>query len=185
MFQRQLTVVLQQRAAKIPVIAILGPRQSGKTTLAKLTFPQYTYVSLENHDQRELALHDPRGFLAKCDNGLGMILDEIQHAPQLLSYIQTLVDEQPRPGYIVLTGSQNILVNQAITQSLAGRITILTLLPLSIAEFKANNLLPKLLEIPTVKGGYPRIYADDLDYHTWYLDYVEAYVERDVRQVGE
>lgn len=184
-FKRQIELVLSQRALKIPVIAVLGPRQSGKTTLVKAVFTKHKYVSLENYDEREIALQDPRGFLAKCDNGYGMILDEIQHAPKLLSYIQTLVDEQPRPGYIVITGSQNILVNQAITQSLAGRVTILTLMPLSITEFKLNQILPASLEELTVKGGYPRIYAHNLDYHNWYLDYVESYVERDVRQIGE
>lgn len=185
MIPRTLESELKERAKKIPVIAILGPRQSGKTTLAKATFPFHAYVSLENYDEREAAIEDPRGFLSRKSSPHGIILDEIQHVPKLLSYIQTLVDEQPQPGYFVLTGSQNILVNEAISQTLAGRITLLTLLPFSTAELADSKLLPERLEQFVFQGGYPRVYAQDLVPTQWYLDYIETYVERDVRQAGK
>ena len=184
MFKRKLDEILLKRAEKIPVIAILGPRQSGKTTLARTVFNQHKYISLENYDERELATNDPKRFLEVHKNIHGMILDEIQHVPKLLSYLQTYVDEAHRPGCIILTGSQNILVNQAISQTLAGRIAIFTLPPLSIAELSINNLLPNEVEQLAYKGCYPRIYAHDLEPTSWYLDYIETYVERDVRQVG-
>ncbi len=185
MFRRELEPILLKRAQKIPVIAILGPRQSGKTTLAKGVFSQHKYVSLENHDDRELATNDPRGFLDLHKNIFGIILDEIQHAPKLLSYIQTYVDEAHRPGHIILTGSQNILLNAAISQTLAGRIAIFTLLPFSINELKSNGLLGDRVEDLAYKGGYPRIYTYDLEPTSWYADYIETYVERDVRQIAQ
>lgn len=184
MFKRKLEPIILKRSEKMPVIAILGPRQSGKTTLAKSAFKQHSYVSLENFDERELALTDPKRFLESNINEFGIIIDEVQHAPKLLSYIQTYVDEKHRPGHIIITGSQNILVNEAISQSLAGRVALFTLLPLSIVELKDNVLVPDKIEELVYKGGYPRIYAYDLEPTSWYLDYIETYVERDVRQIG-
>lgn len=184
MFRRKLEAILLKRAEKMPVIAILGPRQSGKTTLAKGVFNQHKYVSLENYDNRELASVDPKRFLEMHLNDHGVILDEIQHAPKLLSYIQTYVDEEHRPGHVILAGSQNILVNQDVSQTLAGRVAIFTLPPLSIAELSENSLLANSVEKLAYKGSYPRVYAYDLEPTSWYLDYIETYVERDVRQVG-
>lgn len=184
MFSRTLDTILLKRAEKIPVIAILGPRQSGKTTLARTVFNKHTYVSLENYEERELAFSDPKRFLEMYKSDYGIILDEIQHVPKLLSYLQTYVDEQHRPGHIIITGSQNILMNQAISQTLAGRIAIFTLPPLSITELSKNSLLDDTIEKLAYKGCYPRIYAYDLEPTSWYLDYIETYVERDIRQVG-
>lgn len=184
MFTRTIEPFVLKRAQKMPVIAILGPRQSGKTTLVKTVFKNHIYISLENYEEREIASTDPRRFLEANNNGHGIILDEIQHVPQLLSYLQTFVDQEHRPGYIVITGSQNILVNEAISQTLAGRIAIFTLLPFSIQELSHNSLLPEKIEQVTVKGCYPRIYAYNLEPTSWYLDYIETYVERDVRQIS-
>ncbi len=184
MFKRTIEPKILERAQKMPVIAILGPRQSGKTTLSRAVFKNHRYVSLESYEERELASTDPQRFLEINKNPFGIILDEIQHVPKLLSLIQTIVDEEHMPGYFILTGSQNILVNQAISQTLAGRIAIFTLLPLSIKELSTNALLSDSIEQVTVKGGYPRIFAFDLEPTSWYLDYIETYVERDVRQIA-
>lgn len=183
MLTRHLAPYILKMAQKMPVVAILGPRQSGKTTLARTVFNKHAYVSLENYEDREIAITDPRRFLQAHENPYGIILDEIQNTPQLLSYIQTYVDEEHKPGRIVITGSQNILLNDAISQTLAGRIALSTLLPLSIAELAINKVLPTTMEETTFKGGYPRIYAYDLDPAEWYPDYIETYVERDVRQI--
>jgi predicted AAA+ superfamily ATPase len=185
MFSRLLQPVLIDRAKTIPVIAILGPRQSGKTTLARAVFNKHAYVSLENYAEREFATKDPQRFFDAYKNEHGIILDEIQNVPQLMSYLQTLVDAEPRPGYIVITGSHNILLNEAISQTLAGRITIVRLLPLSIAEMSHNNILPLSIEELAFKGCYPRIYAHHLASDTWYLDYIETYIERDARQLSQ
>ena len=184
LISRKIESAIAKRALKMPVIALLGPRQSGKTTLARELFKSHSYVSLENFDYREFARTDPRNFLQTHINEHGIILDEVQNVPQLLSYIQTYVDEKHRPGHIILTGSQNILVNQAVSQSLAGRVSIFTLLPLSIAELRAASLVPSTIEEQVYKGGYPRIYAYDLEPTNWYLDYIETYVERDVREIA-
>ncbi|MCF7799500.1 ATP-binding protein [Candidatus Babeliales bacterium] len=177
---------LLESSQQLPVVAILGPRQSGKTTLAKTTFDKHKYVSLEDLDTRQRAIEDPRKFLSDIcfNNNNGVILDEFQNAPAILSYIQTIVDEQEKPGYFILTGSQNFLVNQEITQTLAGRIALLTLLPLSITELKNNNILPKTVEDLIFKGAYPRIYARNVNPITWYRDYIETYLERDVRLIS-
>src|SRR3990170_7591193 len=153
MFTRELISTLM-RFSKFPVVAILGPRQSGKTTLAKSVFKNHTFLNLESPHIRELAINDPLAFLRENENEFGIILDEFQYAPQILSYIQVESDEKKRPGYFVLTGSQNFLMNQAVTQPLAGRIGILTLLPLSIKELKQNKLLPETVNHMIFNGGY-------------------------------
>jgi predicted AAA+ superfamily ATPase len=183
--KRNLTENIIEDAKKAPVIAILGPRQSGKTTVAREAFPQHTYVSLEDYDVREFATADPRTFLKDHENEHGIILAEVQHVPTLLSYIQTSVDLNRRPGYYILTGSQNFLVNQAITQTLAGRISIHTLLPLSIEELKHAGKLPETSEKTILNGFYPIIYGQDYDPTKWYRDYLRTYVERDVRTLGK
>ncbi len=183
MIKRDLTSSLLKDALKIPVIAILGPRQSGKTTLARSTFVQHTYISLEDLDIREFATKDPRKFLADNHNDYGIILDEIQHVPGLLSYIQTQVDLDYRPGYFILIGSQNFLITQAITQTLAGRISLHTLLPLSCHELLEAKLLPATKEEVLFKGLYPSIYSREYDPNKWYADYIKTYLERDVRTI--
>lgn len=181
MILRDLAAYLLQDAKTTPVIAILGPRQSGKTTLAKATFKDHVYVTLEDLDIRTFAKEDPRAFLSRYENAFGVIFDEIQHVPELLSYIQTIVDANYRPGYYILTGSQNFLVAQSITQTLAGRISLHTLLPLSINELKNTNLIPSTPYRLILQGNYPIIYSRDEEPQKWYRDYIKTYVERDVR----
>jgi uncharacterized protein len=186
MFKRALESTLLSYT-KFPAIAILGPRQSGKTTLAKSIFKDYEYVSFEDPDTRSLAKNDPQQFLRINENLNGIIIDEFQHVPDILSYIQLEVDEKNRPGYFVLTGSQNFLMNQAITQSLAGRVGILTLQPLSIKELEQSNLLADSLSSSLdeiiFKGGYPRIYDKNFPPQELYPSYIQSYVERDIRQL--
>ena len=168
--------------AQYPVLTITGPRQSGKTTLCRGAFPDLDYVSLESPDRREFALRDPRGFLGGLEGGA--ILDEIQRAPELVSYIQEIVDDSRRNGVFVLTGSQQFRVTEAISQSLAGRTGILRLLPFSIDE--AAQIQPQMGTDSMLHSGfYPRIYDQGLDPTQALGDYFETYVERDVRQVSE
>jgi predicted AAA+ superfamily ATPase len=183
--RRKLTDILIEDAKKAPVIAILGPRQSGKTTVAREAFSKHAYISLEDYDVREFATTDPRQFLKDNENANGIILDEVQHVPTLLSYIQTSVDLHRKSGYYILTGSQNFMLNQAITQTLAGRISIHTLLPLSIDELKVDDALPETPERTVLNGLYPIIYGQDYNPVKWYRDYIRTYVERDVRTVGK
>jgi len=170
-----------QRFAKFPVIGLFGPRQSGKTTLVKSTFTNHVYLNFENPETLDFVTQDPKGFLKTYENEHGIILDEFQHFPKLLSYIQIEVDEKKRPGYFILTGSQNFLMNEAITQSLAGRIGILTLLPLSINELHTNNMLPPHSNDLIITGGYPRLFTDNFTPDELYPSYIQTYVERDVR----
>lgn len=184
MIHRQMCEKLIAIAQQYWVVAIIGPRQSGKTTLVQNAFPTHRYISFEDLDVREFATKDPRGFLANIHNEFGVILDEIQHVPTLLSYIQTYVDREKKPGYFILTGSQNFLVNQAITQTLAGRIALLTLLPFSVKELRDASLTPDSIEDVLFKGFYPSLYADitkDISY--WYDNYIKTYIERDVRLI--
>lgn len=183
MIPRNLKLKCEQLAKQYPVIALLGPRQSGKTTLAMSIFSAHEYVTLEDLDIREFAKTDPRRFLKTFQNKKGVILDEIQHVPDLLSYIQTYVDQNPVSGAIILTGSQNFLIHQAISQTLAGRIAILTLLPLSIEELNAHHLLANSADDLLFTGFYPRIYAKKLSPAEWYTNYVSTYVEKDVRMI--
>jgi len=181
--KRTLAKKIKELSKKMPVISLVGPRQSGKSTLAKHVFPNHEYISLEELDNRSFAQTDPREFLATHGNKNGLIIDEIQHVPSLLSYIQTIVDAKDRPGYYVLTGSQNFLIGQAIVQTLAGRIGILTLLPLSIKELQDAKLLPEHINTLLFKGCYPRVWVKDLSPIDWYPTYIRTYVERDVRLI--
>ncbi len=169
------------RFLKFPVVGIFGPRQSGKTTLCKNIFKNYVYLNFENPETLEFATNDPKGFLKKYENEYGIIVDEFQHFPQLLSYIQLEVDEKNRPGYFILTGSQNFLMNVAVSQSLAGRIGILTLLPLSINECVNNSIVSNNVNEMIVKGFYPRIYNENFIPDELYPSYIQTYIERDVR----
>lgn len=182
-FQRDLTETLK-RFAKFPVVVLLGPRQSGKTTLVKEVFKNHTYLNFEDPETLAFAQQDPKRFLREYENGSGIIIDEFQHAPTFLSYIQIESDTKNRPGYFVLTGSQNFLMNQAITQSLAGRAGILHLLPLSIHELIENKLLSERgIDATILSGGYPRIYAQSFLPEELFPSYIRTYVERDVRQL--
>ncbi|MEQ8417236.1 MAG: ATP-binding protein [Imperialibacter sp.] len=161
--------------------AIVGPRQSGKTTLAKHIFGSKPYVSLENPDARQFAESDPRGFLEQYPNGA--VLDEIQRVPQLFSYLQQIIDESSETGLFILSGSNNFLLQENISQSLAGRIAYLFLLPFSIEELAKEGLLPSDAYQAMFAGGYPPIYDLKIPPSTWYLNYIRTYVERDVRQI--
>lgn len=184
MIKRDISLKLTSLVGQFPAVAVLGPRQSGKTTLVRDLFPEYLYFSFEDLDTRALVSEDPRGFLNRYKDDKGMILDEVQHVPFLFSYMQTHIDLSKKNGHFIVTGSQNLLVNEAITQSLAGRIAILTLLPLSIHELKQASVLPNTLDEALFKGSYPALYKEfppvALD---WYKSYVNSYIERDVRQI--
>lgn len=179
MFVRHLLPVLQARARQLPVVTVTGPRQSGKTTLCRLAFPERPYLNLERPDTREFARSDPRAFL----DGLpeGAIIDEIQRVPELLSWIQVAVDARPDPGRFILTGSHQFELSRQIAQSLAGRTALLRLLPLSLAELAAAGTLDT--DDLLFRGGYPRIHADRLDPAMALADYFETYVQRDLREL--
>lgn len=182
--QRRLSVLLQEEAERTPVIALLGPRQSGKTTLARMVFVEHIYVSLEELDMREYAKTDPRNFLQQYQDGPGVIIDEVQHVPELLSYMQTQVDLHRKPGHFIITGSHNFLLLQAITQSLAGRIALHTLLPLSVDELQEAQLLPEHENTAIFQGYYPILYGQDNQKpELWYRNYIQTYIERDVRMI--
>ncbi len=181
MIERLLQPRLLDLATRYPVLTLTGPRQSGKTTLSRMAFPDHAYVSLENPANREFAQDDPVAFLARY--GAGAVIDEVQRVPHLFSYLQGLVDEEPRPGRFVLTGSQNLALIDALTQSLAGRTTLTELLPLSLEEIRRFPAPPTDLDTLLWQGGYPRIYERGLPAHEWLADYTATYVERDVRQL--
>lgn len=180
MIPRKIAQKLRAIAEQFPVIALLGPRQTGKTTLVKTLFPGHLYLSLEDLDVREFAASDPRSFLAQFDAYAGGVIDEIHHVPQLLSYIQTLSDASGLPGRFILTGSQNLLLSEQISQSLAGRVALFTLLPFSLEEVDSSTYT--LSEV-LFQGGYPRVRAADISPVDWYPQYIKTYVERDVRQI--
>jgi predicted AAA+ superfamily ATPase len=180
MFKRSLAPHLQELAKKYPVVTLLGPRQSGKTTLVRSAFPKKNYINMEDADHKALATLDPKGFLDKYPEGA--ILDEVQRTPQLLSQIQVIVDERDEKGLFILTGSHQASLHFAITQSLAGRASILRLLPLSLSEIREAQFSDSLEET-ILKGGYPRIYKEELPLSNAYSSYFQTYVERDVRQI--
>lgn len=182
MIERDLAQKICSMAEKFPVITVTGPRQSGKSTLVKSLFPNYRYVTLEDEDVRSFAAEDPRGFLAFYNNKV--ILDEVQRAPTLFSYIQGVVDSRNEPGQYILSGSQNFLLMEAISQSLAGRVAILNLLPLSMHELDKAGLLPTTVDERLLTGGYPRIYDRGIDPADYYPNYVQTYLERDVRKAS-
>ncbi len=173
--------VLSELAKRWPAIVITGPRQSGKTTLAQSIFPSRAYVSLEDLDTREFAQADPRGFLKQYADGA--ILDEVQRCPDLFSYLQTYLDSSKRMGRFILTGSQQFGLMSGITQSLAGRVASLTLLPFSLHELQAANKAPTSVEQLLFEGLYPPVHDRRPEPGSWYANYVITYIERDVRQM--
>jgi len=172
---------LAELSRGFPVISITGPRQSGKTTLARATFPHLPYANLEVPDVRAFAYEDPGGFLAQFPGGV--ILEEVQRVPELLGWIQGIVDECKAMGMIVITGSQQFELSAQITQSLAGRVGRLELLPLSARELSESGLMLERLDELLLRGGYPAPYDRDIEVGTWIGNYLATYVERDVRQV--
>lgn len=178
---RNLADPLRALARMYPVVTVTGPRQSGKTTLCRATFPEHAYVSLEPLDDREFARSDPRGFLRIYADGA--IIDEVQHVPELLSYVQAEVDARPAPGRFILTGSQHFGLSQAVSQSLAGRTGVLILLPLSLDELRRFPSPPSDLFETLWTGGYPRIFDQEFPPDRWLGDYATTYLQRDVRDV--
>ena len=182
MIEREITGRLTALFEQYPFVTVTGPRQSGKTTLCRTAFPSLKYVNLEAPDQREFAESDPRGFLNQL--GERAIIDEIQHVPALLSYLQVLADERGRNSLFVLTGSEQFRLSNAISQSLAGRTALLRLLPFSLTERQRIGASGAINDI-LYSGFYPRILDQGLDPRQALGDYVETYVERDVRRLGE
>jgi predicted AAA+ superfamily ATPase len=184
MIERDITPFLRRIAAQYPVVTLTGPRQSGKTTLARAVFPNLPHVSLEEPDTRRHATEDPRGFLAAY--ATGAVFDEIQRVPELPSYLQSIVDADAAPGRFILTGSQNFELMTRVSQSLAGRTAVLRLLPFTAAEALRSNAqaldggLPQVL----LAGFYPRIHDKRLDPTQALADYFTTYVERDLRQLA-
>jgi predicted AAA+ superfamily ATPase len=168
-------------ASQFKAIAIVGPRQSGKTTLARAVFPDKKYVSLENLDNRQFAMEDTRGFLQQYADGA--IFDEAQRVPELFSYLQQVLDEDSEKGKFILTGSNNFLLQENISQSLAGRIGYLYLLPFSTEEIAMITNQDQTIEEAIYKGGYPPIYDSHISPDKWLPNYIRTYVERDVRQI--
>ncbi len=197
MIRRALETSLRKAARDCPVVTLTGPRQSGKTTLVRAVFGKHDYVSLEDPDEQAFAREDPRGFLERSSGKV--VLDEVQRVPELFSYIQTLVDAEDVPGRFVLSGSQNFLLLNRISQSLAGRAAVLHLLPLSLSELegrpsidldalgrrvppKTRSSKRKLMKT-LFTGFYPRIHDKRLDPQEWLRNYYQTYVERDVREI--
>lgn len=164
-----------------PILALTGPRQSGKTTLLKDLFPNYIYLSLENPDTRQFAETDPNGFFKQY--GSHVILDEAQRVPQLFSYIQSIVDSTKEMGQFILSGSQNFHLMQNITQSLAGRVILFKLLPFDFEELKSINFLPKNYAELIIKGSYPAIYDREIPSKIFYSNYIQTYLERDISEL--
>ena len=181
LIRREITNAILSLATKYPVVALTGPRQSGKTTLLKLLFPDYEYVSLENPDIRMFAEADMNGFLKRYSKYV--IFDEAQRVPPLFSYLQTVVDESGIMGQFILSGSQNFHLMQNITQSLAGRVAIFKLFPFDFQELRSENLLSENYLDNLVKGFYPAIYDRDIPADTFYSNYVQTYIQRDVSEL--
>jgi predicted AAA+ superfamily ATPase len=181
MIERNIAKVINELMLVYSVIALTGPRQSGKTTLLKSMFKDYRYVSLENPDNRLFAEQDPNGFLELYNQKV--IFDEVQRVPSLFSYIQTLVDESKIMGQFILSGSQNFSLIKSITQSLAGRVALFKLLPFDFEELQSQNLLPPDYASMIMRGCYPALYDRPIPTTAFYANYIETYVERDLSEI--
>jgi len=182
MIKRHLTNQLKKAGKQFPIVGVFGPRQSGKTTLAKATFSDYGYVNLEDLEIRRFAKEDPKSFLEKYSGKV--IIDEVQHVPDLFSYLQVVVDEKKQKGQFVLTGSQHCLMMESVSQSLAGRIGLLYLLPLSLDEAQTTKKFEQWQEY-SFHGTYPQLYDGTTERSLWYQSYIQTYIERDVRQLKQ
>ncbi len=179
---RQIEARLRELLPKYPILALTGPRQSGKTTLLQKIFPDYQYLSLEDTDIRSFAENDPIGFLKKYPERI--IFDEAQRVPLLFSYLQTAVDKSGKMGQFILSGSQNFHLMSSITQSLAGRVALFKLLPLDFHELRQAGLLPADWKSQLLKGCYPAIYDRNIEPSVFYSNYLQAYIDRDVRELS-
>ncbi len=181
MIIRNSEAVLRKLASQFKAVALTGPRQGGKSTLAKATFPEKKYISLENPDTRQFALNDTRGFLNSLPDGA--IIDEAQKVPELFSYLQQVLDEGSEKGKFILTGSNNFLMLENISQTLAGRIGYLELLPFCYSEIQKIPNQDLQLNQMIFSGGYPAITFDRIDPEFWFPSYIRTYIERDIRQI--
>ncbi|PIZ61809.1 AAA family ATPase [Candidatus Saccharibacteria bacterium CG_4_10_14_0_2_um_filter_52_9] len=182
MIKRAIEDTLKKQSADFRALTITGPRQSGKTTLARRLFPDYRYVSLEDLDMRQFAQDDPRGFLKEYDNRT--VIDEVQRVPDLLSYLQTKLDQSSQSAQYILTGSQNFLLSEHIGQTLVGRTSLATLLPLTLDEIGSFHASTNTdIQAAILKGSYPAVYNNGLDPAVFYSSYVSLYLERDVREL--
>lgn len=179
---RQLESELKRQQDKYPILAVTGPRQSGKTTLLSRLFPDYAYVSLENENMRSFAADDPVGFLNKFSSKV--VFDEVQRVPGLFSYLQTAVDQSGQMGQFILSGSQNFHLMSRITQSLAGRVAIFRLLPLDFSELLAAGLLPAQWTRMAWQGAYPALFSRQIEPPVFYHNYIETYLNRDVAELS-
>ena len=181
LIQRNIGEIITRQQEKFPVLALTGPRQSGKTTLLRELFPDYRYLTLENPDVRSFAESDPVAFLQTYDNRV--IFDEVQRVPALFSYIQGIVDQSGQMGQFILSGSQNFHLLNNITQTLAGRVALFKLLPFDFAELKTADLLLPAYEDASFKGFYPAIYDRSIDPNVFYANYIQTYIEKDVTEL--
>ncbi|KEQ30412.1 ATP-binding protein [Pedobacter antarcticus] len=179
--KRTMAKEIRARIKQYPILAVTGPRQSGKTTLLKTLFPDYEYLSLENLDNRDFAKEDPNGFLQQYRTKT--IFDEVQRVPELFSYLQTAVDKSGEMGQYILSGSQNFHLLKHITQSLAGRVALFRLLPLDTQELEHAKKLPANYLDACIQGGYPAVYHRDLDPTDFYANYIRTYIEKDVTEL--
>jgi predicted AAA+ superfamily ATPase len=178
---RKIAPIIKAQQQKFPILALTGPRQSGKTTLLRQLFDDYRYVSLENPNTRSFATEDPIAFLNQYDNKV--IFDEVQRVPELFSYIQGRVDESHQMGQYILSGSQNFHLLNSITQTLAGRVALFKLLPFDFSELQSKNLLADSATEVAVRGFYPAIYDREIDPFVFYSNYIQTYIEKDVTEL--
>lgn len=181
--KRDLESMIKKGAQQVPIIAIIGPRQSGKSTLAKAIFKNHVYLDMQDAELFDFAHKDPKGFLETYKNEHGIILDEAQYVSSIFSQIKVEADKNPQQGYFILSGSQNFLLHEKINESLAGRVYFYNLLPLSIAELDNAHLLLEGTDNQIFKGFYPRVYQPQMNAHEYYQNYISTYVESDIRAI--
>lgn len=179
--KRQAEMIISKLLKKYPAVVLTGPRQSGKSTIAKKILPNYPYSSLEDLDEREFATSDPRSYLDRFTSG--GIIDEVQKVPELISYLQSFLDNKKNKKPIILTGSAQLTLLANVSQTLSGRIAVIELLPLSYSEIEKSSIAPKSLEKLLFTGLYPKLYKEKINPGDWYLDYIKTYIERDVRDI--
>lgn len=180
---RDLEQAISSGAKQSPVVAIIGPRQSGKSTLVKKMFSNHIFLDMQDAELFKFANEDPKGFLNSYKNEYGIIIDEAQYAPNLFGQIKVEADKDPHPGYFILSGSQNFLLYEKISESLAGRVYFYTLLPFSIQELKEGHISIERPADQIFKGFYPRVYQPNIKAHEYYQNYIVTYVERDIRTI--